>query len=61
MRILQTQPYILNSEEGQFLQALGASISIKATSEQSGGVFNLFEVCCPPGFTTQLHYPTRET
>ena len=55
MRFLQTEPYMLNSEEGQFLQALGASVSIKATSEQTGGVFNLFEVCCPPGFTTQLH------
>ena len=55
MRILQTKPYMLNNEEGQLLQALGASVSIKATSEQTGGVFNLFEVCCLPGFTTQLH------
>ena len=55
MRILQTKPYMLNNEEGQFLQSLGAWVSIKATSEQTGGVFNIFEVCCPPGFTTQLH------
>ena len=55
MRILQTKPYMLNNEEGQLLQALGASVSIKATSEQTGGAFNLFEVSCPPGFTTQLH------
>jgi quercetin dioxygenase-like cupin family protein len=46
---------MLNNEEGQFLQSLGAWVSIKATSEQTGDVFNLFEVCCPPGFSTQLH------
>ena len=55
MRPLQTKPYMLNNAEGQFLQSLGAFVSIKATSEQTGGVFNVFEVCCPPGFSTQLH------
>jgi quercetin dioxygenase-like cupin family protein len=55
MRFLQTKPYMLNNEEGQFLQSWGALVSIKATSEQTGGAFNLFEVSCPPGFTTQLH------
>ena len=55
---LQTRPYMLNNEEGQFHQALGASVSIKATSEQTGGVFNQFEVSCPPDFATPLliHY-----
>jgi quercetin dioxygenase-like cupin family protein len=58
MRAFQTKPYMLDNEEGQFLQALGASVSIKATSEQTGGVFNLFEVSCPPYYTTPLviHY-----
>ena len=58
MRSLQTKPYMLDNQEGQFLQALGASVSIKATSEQTGGVFNLFEVSCPQGFATPLiiHY-----
>jgi len=55
MRFLQMKPYMLNDEEGQFLQSLGALISIKATSEQTGGVFNLFEVTCPPDYTTPLH------
>jgi quercetin dioxygenase-like cupin family protein len=55
MRFLQTKPYMLNNEEGQFLQSWGALVSIKATSEQTSGVFNLFEVSCPPCFTTQLH------
>ena len=58
MRNLQTKPYMLNNEEGKFLQSLGALVSIKATSEQTGGVFNLFEVCCPPDYATPLliHY-----
>jgi quercetin dioxygenase-like cupin family protein len=55
MRSLQTRPYMLNNEEGQFLQALGASVSIKATSEQTGSVFNLFEVSCPSDYATPLH------
>ncbi len=58
MMVLQTKPYMLNNEEGQFLQALGALVSIKATSEQTGGVFNQFEVSCPPDYATPLliHY-----
>jgi quercetin dioxygenase-like cupin family protein len=58
MRSLQTRPYMLNNEEGQFLQALGASISIKATSEQTDGGFNLFEMSCPSNYATPLliHY-----
>jgi quercetin dioxygenase-like cupin family protein len=58
MRSLQTKPYMLDNEEGQFLQSLGASVSIKATSEQTGDIFNLFEVSCPPDYATPLliHY-----
>jgi quercetin dioxygenase-like cupin family protein len=58
MRVLQPKPYMLNNEEGQFLQTLGAVVAIKATSEQTGGVFNLFEVSCPPDYATPLliHY-----
>ena len=58
MRPLQTRPYMLNNEEGQFLQALGASVSIQATSEQTGGMFNQFEASCPPDYATPLliHY-----
>ena len=55
MRPLQTKPYMLNNEEGQFLQSLGALVSVKATSEQTGGVFNLFEISCPPDYVTPLH------
>ena len=55
MRSLQMKPYMLHNEEGQFLQSLGALVSIKATSEQTGGVFNLFEVSCPQDYATPLH------
>jgi quercetin dioxygenase-like cupin family protein len=55
MRSLQTKPYMLDNEEGQFLQSFGALVSIKATCEQTGGLFNLFGLSCPPGFATPLH------
>jgi quercetin dioxygenase-like cupin family protein len=55
MRLLQTEPYSLNDEEGQSLQSLGALVSVKAASEQTGGAFNLFEVSCPPDYATSLH------
>jgi quercetin dioxygenase-like cupin family protein len=55
MRPLQTRPYILHNEEGQSLKSLGALVLLKATSEQTGGVFNLLEISCPPGYATPLH------
>jgi quercetin dioxygenase-like cupin family protein len=55
MKPLQSKPYMINNKEGQFLQSLGAMVFIKATSEQTGGVFNLFEVSCPPDYAMPLH------
>ena len=55
MSLFQTKPYTLNCDEGQNLQALGAQVFVKATTEQTGGAFNLFEVTCPPGYATALH------
>ncbi len=52
---LQPKPYALTIEEGQFLQCMGAAIYVKATSEETAGVFNLFDVTCLPGFATPLH------
>ena len=51
----QTNPYTLKCKEGQRFQSLGTMVLVKATSKQTGGVFNLFEVSCPPGYTTPLH------
>ncbi len=55
MASLDTKPFALNAREGQFLRSMGAMIYVKATSEQTGGVFNLFEVTCPLSFATPLH------
>jgi quercetin dioxygenase-like cupin family protein len=55
MRPLQIQPYMLHDQEGQSLETLGAHLLLKATSEQTGGAFNLFEVTCPPDYATPLH------
>ena len=55
MTSLQTKPYALPRNEGQCLQVLGAWVTVKATSEQTGGVFNLFEVSYPHDYTTPLH------
>ncbi len=52
---LRAKPYALNVDEGLYLESIGAQIYVKATSDQTGGVFNLFDVCCPPGFATPLH------
>jgi len=55
MRPFQTKPYMLDSEEAQFHQSLGTRVSIKASSEQTDGAFNLLEVYCPPNYATPLH------
>ena len=55
MAYLKIKPYALRRDEGQRLQLVGALISVKATSEQTGGAFNLFEVSCPPDYATPLH------
>lgn len=55
MAPLQTKPYMFENKEGQFLKSLGARVYIKANSEQTGGMFNLFEAYCPPDFTTSMH------
>ena len=55
MRFLQTKPYMLGNQEGQCLQSLGTLITIKATTEQTVRLFNLFEISCPSDYKTPLH------
>jgi quercetin dioxygenase-like cupin family protein len=55
MTYLKTRPYSLQIDEGHKCQFTGAKVSVKATSEQTNGMFSLFEVSCPPGFATPLH------
>jgi hypothetical protein len=51
---LQIKPYMLNDGEQRF-KSLGALVNIKASAEQTGGAFNLFDVLCPLGYETPLH------
>ena len=54
----QTKPYSLAPDEGKKIYSCGTPVVIKATSEHTSGVFNLFEVTYPSGYTTslQIHY-----
>ena len=60
MKTLQTRPYMLTNEEGAVLHVLGVPITVKASSEQTDGAFNLLEVRCPPAFATPLLIHYRE-
>jgi quercetin dioxygenase-like cupin family protein len=55
MQSLQINPYMLQCDEGKRLEAWGARAVVKAGTEETGGVFNLFEVMGPVGFATPLH------
>jgi quercetin dioxygenase-like cupin family protein len=52
---LQTQPYALHRGEGRAIELMEARALAKATTDQTGGAFNLFEVTCRPGYATALH------
>jgi len=52
--LLQAKPYLVR-EEGERFQSLGVLVSVKASTEQTGGGFNLFDVICPIDFATPLH------
>ena len=58
MASYQTTPYSLEPGKGRKLDWRGAEVVAKATTEQTGGMFNLFEMICPAGFATSLdiHY-----
>jgi quercetin dioxygenase-like cupin family protein len=51
---LQSKPYMRNDAEPRF-KSLGALVSIRASTEQTGGAFNLFDVLFPAGYETPLH------
>jgi quercetin dioxygenase-like cupin family protein len=57
-QLFQKSHYSLAPSEGKQLQALGSLFTLKATTEQTNGAFNLFEITCPPGYETplQIHY-----
>lgn len=52
-------PYALAHNESELHYAFGELRTVvKASTEQTDGAFNPFEVTCPPGFATSLdvHY-----
>jgi len=51
---LQLNPYFLNAGETR-IQSLGLLVAIKAGTEQTGSLFNLFDALCPSGYETPLH------
>jgi quercetin dioxygenase-like cupin family protein len=55
MASLQIRPYALQRDGGQRLQSAETLVFVKATTEQTGGTFNLFDVTCRPGYATPLH------
>ena len=54
-------PYALGSEDGEALWFFGMLVTMKATSEQTGGEFILIEELAPRGTATPLHvHPTDD-
>ena len=47
--------YALGFEEGEALWFAGALVTVKATAEQTGGEFSLFEELAPRGAAPPLH------
>ncbi len=55
MASLLIHPYALQAGEGKNLGSPQSPIYIEASSEQTGGAFNLFAITFLPGFATSLH------
>ncbi len=55
LAFLQTRLYALQRGEGRAIELMKAQAFMKATTDQTGGAFNLFEVACQPGYATALH------
>ena len=54
-------PYALDSGEGEALWFFGMLVTMKATTEQTGGEFLLLEQLAPRGTATPLHvHPTDD-
>lgn len=56
----QRQPYAQDAGEGPIFWILGLPGQAKATGAQTGGMFSLVEVLCPPGYATPLHIHYQE-
>lgn len=52
--LFQSSSFITNSSESR-IRSLGALVTIKASTEQTNGSFNLFDAFFPIGYKTLLH------
>lgn len=52
--LLQSNPYLSHADRTR-LQSLGTLVSVLASTEQTDGALNIFDVICPAGFSTPLH------
>ena len=57
---MDTQPYVLESDEGSAVWFLGCPTRVKATGAQTGGAFGLIEQELPPRFASPYHVHHRE-
>src|SRR5260370_17913330 len=53
------QPYILQANEGEAIWYTAARMTLKATSESTGGALSLVEVLAPPDFAAPGHVHRR--
>jgi quercetin dioxygenase-like cupin family protein len=56
----ERQPYALNAGEGPVFWILGLPGQAKASGAQTGGMFSLVEMLCPPGYATPMHIHYQE-
>ena len=52
--LLQARPF-LQTDEGPRVPFMGIQVCVKASTKQTGGTFNLFDVVCPTVFATPVH------
>jgi mannose-6-phosphate isomerase-like protein (cupin superfamily) len=53
-------PYILQANEGEAIWYTAARMTLKATSESTGGALSLVEVLAPPDFAPPWHVHHRD-
>jgi quercetin dioxygenase-like cupin family protein len=55
-----TKPFMLGSDDGEATWFLGTRMTVKATTQSTGGTFGLIEVRLAAGFSPPLHIHHQE-
>jgi quercetin dioxygenase-like cupin family protein len=55
IQFLQIRPYSLESNQGKKIEVPAARAFVKASTQHTGGAFNLLEITAAAGFATPLH------